>query len=97
MIFVIGFFPNLFLSRSERSVDQLGNHVRVVSGALVRYADDNLAKMLPDGVIPSPFMQGAPEFEAKEDPNVVAAAEPRRPDGPRMLEPSPAVEKAGAR
>jgi NADH-quinone oxidoreductase subunit M len=94
MIFVIGFFPNLFLNRSEKAVDQLGNHLRVVSGALVRYSDDNLAKMLPEGVIPSPFLEGAPEWEAPEEPNVLAAAPAAAGQpvaAPRVLEP-----KAGA-
>ena len=101
MIFIIGFFPNVFLDRMKPSIDLLSSHYRDVSGALVGITDDKSAKMLPPDVLSPKFLKGAPTIEDDADgkvalvapPAVPAAAAPGAPPPggppPRGLAPAP--------
>jgi NADH-quinone oxidoreductase subunit M len=90
MIFLIGFFPNIFLDRMKPSIDLLNTHYRDVSGALVSYTDDKAAKMLPDDVLAPALMKGAPTFDEAPagDTKVALADGPQKP-GSAALQISP--------
>jgi NADH-quinone oxidoreductase subunit M len=59
-VFVIGFFPNLFLDRMKGAVAMLGTHYRDVSAQLISYTDESKAKLLPTDVFSPLFLKGAP-------------------------------------
>jgi NADH-quinone oxidoreductase subunit M len=82
MIFIIGFFPNVFLDRMKPSIDLLSSHYRDVSGALVGITDDKSAKMLPPDVLSPKFLKGAPTFEDDADGKVALVAPPAVPAAP---------------
>ncbi|UQA56028.1 complex I subunit 4 family protein [Polyangium aurulentum] len=60
MIFVIGFFPSLFLDRMKDSVQLTYNQFKVVSGQAILFADDRDAKLLPEDTFAPAFLKGAP-------------------------------------
>ena len=60
MIFVIGFFPSIFLDRMKDSVQLTYNQFKVVSGQAILFADDRDAKLLPEDTFAPAFLKGAP-------------------------------------
>jgi NADH-quinone oxidoreductase subunit M len=60
MIFVIGFFPSIFLDRMKESVLLSYNQFKVVSGQAILFADEHDAKMLPADTFAPAFLKGAP-------------------------------------
>jgi len=104
MIFVIGFFPNIFLDRMKPSIDLLNTHYRDVSGALVSFTDDKAAKMIPEDVMSPAMMKGAPTFDddGQTTDKVALAGDadakaptPASPQ-PRVLQPGQAAPNGGA-
>jgi NADH-quinone oxidoreductase subunit M len=71
-VFVIGFFPNLFLDRMKGAINMLSTHYRDVSSQLVSYTDESKAKLLPADVYSPLFLKGAPALPGEEKPAEVA-------------------------
>jgi NADH-quinone oxidoreductase subunit M len=67
MIFVIGFFPSVFLDRIKESVQLHHNQFKVVSGQAILFADDRDAKLLPEDTFSPAFMKGAPKKPSAEE------------------------------
>lgn len=70
MVFVIGFFPNLFLDRIKDAVTISYQHLRDVSGEVISVqgmGGEGDAKLLPVFVFPPEMMKGAPDEEKKPD------------------------------
>jgi len=74
MIFVIGFFPGIFLDRMKESVQLHHNQFKVVSGQAILFADERDAKLLPEDTFSPAFMKGAPKKPAAENKDGVQAA-----------------------
>ena len=74
MIFVIGFFPSVFLDRMKESVQLHHNQFKVVSGQAILFADDHDAKLLPEDTFSPAFMKGAPKKPSAEEKEGVQAA-----------------------
>ncbi|MDI1449688.1 NADH-quinone oxidoreductase subunit M [Polyangium sp. 6x1] len=68
MIFVIGFFPSIFLDRMKESVLLQHNQFKVVSGQAILFADDRDAKLLPEDTFSPVFLKGMPKKEKTEEP-----------------------------
>jgi NADH-quinone oxidoreductase subunit M len=64
MIFVIGFFPSIFLDRMKDSVGLAYEQFKFVSGQAVLFSDEHAAKILPADDFNPAFMKGAPGIEA---------------------------------
>jgi NADH-quinone oxidoreductase subunit M len=63
MIFVMGLFPSIFLSRMDDSVGMFHKHFTDVFGATGpggELATNNAARRIPDGFLPEAFLKGAP-------------------------------------
>jgi NADH-quinone oxidoreductase subunit M len=60
MIFVIGFFPNVFLDRMKASVDLAYEQFKFVSGQAVLFSSERDAKLLPVDTLSPAFLKGAP-------------------------------------
>ena len=77
MIFVIGFFPNVFLDRMKAAIELHHNQFKFVSGQAVLFSDDRDAKILPTDAFNPLFLKGAPGAKADEEKaEPTAAAEP---------------------
>ncbi|MDI1434145.1 complex I subunit 4 family protein [Polyangium sorediatum] len=68
MIFVIGFFPAIFLDRMKESILLHHNQYKVVSGQAILFADDRDAKLLPEDTFSPAFLKGMPKKEQPEAP-----------------------------
>jgi NADH-quinone oxidoreductase subunit M len=66
MIFVIGFFPSIFLDRMKDSVLLHHNQFKVVSGQAILFADEHDAKLLPEDTFSPAFLKGAPKKPSAE-------------------------------
>lgn len=75
LIFVIGFFPSIFLDRMKDSVDLAYNQFKTVSGQAILFADEKEAKLLPDDTFSAAFLKGAPALAkpGAESPQANAA------------------------
>ncbi|NUP10935.1 MAG: NADH-quinone oxidoreductase subunit M, partial [Polyangiaceae bacterium] len=79
MIFAIGFFPNVFLSRTEASVNMLREqYVAVAQPQRELYAPKTMtteppARLLPASMFEESFLTGAPKWAALEKPEIPAA------------------------
>jgi len=67
MIFVIGFFPSIFLDRMKESILLHHNQYKVVSGQAILFADDRDAKLLPEDTFSPAFLKGMPKKEKPEE------------------------------
>ena len=67
MIFVIGFFPNIFLDRMKEAINLQYNQFKTVSGQAILYADDYGARLLPADSFSPAFLQGAPKTKKDEE------------------------------
>lgn len=76
LVFVIGFFPSLFLDRMKDSVSLLSNHLRDVSGQLVSYTDEHQPKLLPVDSFSPAMLKGAPSFDKPQAEGASARLEP---------------------
>lgn len=74
MIFVIGFFPSVFLDRMKESVQLHHNQFKVVSGQAILYADERDAKLLPEDTFSPAFLKGAPKKPSAEGKEGAQAA-----------------------
>ncbi len=83
LVFIIGFFPNLFLEPMKASINLANQQYRDVSGALVAFTDDKDAKLLPTDVFSSSFFTGAPMTKLDQEALALAPA------------PAPAAPEAG--
>jgi NADH-quinone oxidoreductase subunit M len=60
MIFVIGFFPGIFIDRMKDAIDMHHSQFKTVSGQAILYSDDKDAKLLPEDVFAPAFLDGSP-------------------------------------
>ena len=60
MIFVIGFFPSIFLDRMKDAVQLEYNQFKTVSAQSILYGDEKNAQLLPDDTFAPEFLKGAP-------------------------------------
>lgn len=60
MIFVIGFFPGVFLDRMKDAIDMQHAQFKTVSGQAILYSDQNDAKLLPEDVFAPAFLSASP-------------------------------------
>jgi NADH-quinone oxidoreductase subunit M len=67
MIFVIGFFPSIFLDRMKDAVQLEYKQFKTVSGQAILYADEKNAQLLPEDTFAPEFLKGAPG-KAEEKP-----------------------------
>lgn len=81
MIFVIGFFPSIFLDRMKDSVQLHHNQFKVVSGQAILFADEHDAKLLPEDTFSPAFMKGAPKKPSAEEKDAAQAANPTAGEG----------------
>jgi len=65
MVFVIGFFPGIFLERMKPSVAMAQSMFVDISNAVIPGADDTRARLIPPDVLPKAFMRGAPTWDVK--------------------------------
>ncbi|MDI3291164.1 NADH-quinone oxidoreductase subunit M [Polyangium sp. 15x6] len=72
MIFVIGFFPAIFLDRMKESILLHHNQYKVVSGQAILFADERDAKLLPEDTFSPAFLKGMPKKEKPEEPSAGA-------------------------
>jgi NADH-quinone oxidoreductase subunit M len=63
MIFVIGFFPSIFLDRMKESILLQHNQYKVVSGQAILFSDERDAKLLPEDTFSPAFLKGMPKKE----------------------------------
>ncbi|MDC0745749.1 complex I subunit 4 family protein [Polyangium mundeleinium] len=68
MIFVIGFFPSIFLDRMKESILLHHNQYKVVSGQAILFADERDAKLLPEDTFSPAFLKGMPKKVQPEEP-----------------------------
>ena len=68
MIFVIGFFPSIFLDRTKDAVQLEYNQFKTVSEQSIRFGDEKNAQMLPEDDFAPEFLRGAPGFKEEEKP-----------------------------
>jgi NADH-quinone oxidoreductase subunit M len=68
MIFVIGFFPSIFLDRMKDAVQLEYNQFKTVSGQAILYGDEKNAQLLPEDTFAPEFLKGAPGNKAEEKP-----------------------------
>jgi NADH-quinone oxidoreductase subunit M len=88
MIFVIGFFPNIFLDRMKAAIELHHNQFKFVSGQAVLFSDDRDAKILPADAFNPLFLKGAPGAKADEEKaEPTAAAAPDRATAPDRAAP----------
>ncbi len=66
MVFVIGFFPRIFLDRMEPAVRATQAMFVDASSAVIQGTDETRARLLPEEVLPKKFLQGAPVFATKD-------------------------------
>jgi len=66
MIFVIGFFPSIFLDRMKESVLLHYNQFKVVSGQAILFSDERGAKILPEQTFSPAFLKSAPKKKVEE-------------------------------
>jgi NADH-quinone oxidoreductase subunit M len=77
LIFVIGFFPNVFLSKMESSVGLILRHqeeVYIQIGKLDEKSDKRPAAMLPVSLFAPAMLEGAPTWDAEPAPALLADA-----------------------
>jgi NADH-quinone oxidoreductase subunit M len=74
MIFVIGFFPSIFLDRMKDSVQLHHNQFKVVSGQATLFSDQRDAKLLPEDSFSPAFLKGAPKKPSAEEKTSAQAA-----------------------
>ena len=67
MIFVIGFFPSIFLDRMKDAVQLHHNQFKTVSGQAVLFADERDAKLLPEDTFSPAFLKGAPKKPSADE------------------------------
>ncbi|HZF54106.1 MAG TPA: NADH-quinone oxidoreductase subunit M [Polyangiaceae bacterium] len=82
MIFVIGFFPNIFLDRMKEAINLQYNQFKTVSGQAILYADEHGARLLPADSFTAAFLQGAPKTKKDEE----ESAQPAPPAEARLLD-----------
>ncbi len=86
LIFVIGFFPKVFLSKMDQSVAMVLRHqeeVYIQIGKLDEKSDKRPAAMLPTSLFAPAMLIGAPSWDAEEAPAMVAdASKPSPPAAP---------------
>jgi len=90
LIFVIGFFPNIFLSKMGDSVTMVLNHQRKVYdqiGALDEKSDKRPAAMLPESVFAPAMLKGAPSWD--EQPALLLLADAGKPAASPPQGPAP--------
>jgi NADH-quinone oxidoreductase subunit M len=75
MIFVIGFFPNMFLSRMKDQVDAFAGQYLKLSQLQVEQADERGARLLGREWFSAAFMEGAPELPSEKSEREREAAE----------------------
>ncbi|MCK6593211.1 MAG: NADH-quinone oxidoreductase subunit M, partial [Polyangiaceae bacterium] len=80
MIFVIGFFPNLFIDRMKEAINLHYNQFKTVSGQAILYADERGARLLPADTFSPAFLQGAPKTKKDEE----EGAPPAEPAAARL-------------
>jgi NADH-quinone oxidoreductase subunit M len=68
MVFVIGFFPGIFLDRMKPAVAMAQTMFVDVSNAIIPGADDTRARLIPADVLPKAFLKGAPSWDAPGTP-----------------------------
>ena len=66
MIFVIGFFPSIFLDRMKEAVQLEYNQFKTVSAQAILYGDDKNAQLLPDDTFSPEFLKGAPGIKEEK-------------------------------
>jgi NADH-quinone oxidoreductase subunit M len=66
MIFVIGFFPSIFLDRMKDAVTLEYNQFKTVSEQAIRFSDENNAQMLPADDFAPEFLRGAPGIKEEQ-------------------------------
>jgi len=66
MIFVIGFFPSIFLDRMHDAVKLEYNQFKTVSDQAIRFSDENNAQMLPADDFAPEFLRGAPGIKEEQ-------------------------------
>jgi NADH-quinone oxidoreductase subunit M len=67
MVFVIGFFPNVFLDRMRPAVAAFADRFEA-HAAIAARADDREARFVPKDQFPAYFLVGAPVIPAEEEP-----------------------------
>ncbi|MBK9263880.1 MAG: NADH-quinone oxidoreductase subunit M [Polyangiaceae bacterium] len=77
MIFVIGFFPSIFLDRMKDAVQLHHNQFKTVSGQAILFADERDAKLLPEDTFAPAFMKGAPKKPSADEKADAQAANAR--------------------
>ncbi len=73
MVFVIGFFPHIFLDRMKPAVAMTQSMFIDVSAAIIPGADDTRARLIPADVLPKAFLKGAPTWDAPVEASPGAA------------------------
>jgi NADH-quinone oxidoreductase subunit M len=78
LIFVIGLFPSVFLSRTEDAVRLAHNQFKAVSDQqTIRFGDENAPKLLTAEDFNPAFLRGSPEVKLKADGPSAASDAPR--------------------
>ena len=97
LIFVIGFFPNIFLDRIKEAVGTSFRHVRDVSQQVVtmELTGDDTPKLLPSLYLPAEMLKGAPVETTPNDANVKTAAVAPQTGAAAPLD--PAATKGGSK
>jgi NADH-quinone oxidoreductase subunit M len=78
MIFVIGFFPSIFLDRMKDTITLQYNQFKTISGQAILFADENDAKLLPEDTFSPAFLKGAPKKEDEAKPGGEGAEQAQR-------------------
>jgi NADH-quinone oxidoreductase subunit M len=66
MIFVIGFFPSIFLDRMKDAVQLEYSQFKTVSAQSILYGDEKNAQLLPDDTFSPEFLKGAPGIKEEK-------------------------------
>ena len=67
MIFIIGFFPGIFIDRMTDAIEMHHSQFKTVSGQAILYSDEKDAKLLPEDVFAPAFLDGSPSRAAKAE------------------------------
>jgi NADH-quinone oxidoreductase subunit M len=76
LVFVIGFFPKIFLDRMEPAVRSAHAMFVDVSTAVIQGTDEHRARLLPEDAFPKAFLEGAPSFAPVDGAGSGASARP---------------------
>jgi len=92
MVFVIGFFPEIFLDRMRDAIRSSYSQFREVSAYVIQRGDDRDAKMVPKEYFSASFLEGAPTFDDDDaKPDVTAPT-----TAPTTVAPKPVARPAAA-